>query len=270
MISGRFSSTQPGWIVFDWKSRLESAAADLFRMGYRGIELLYNSSIFEPYRKNPELLRDELIDTGIKPVGITASADLYLSETIESDVAHCARVSDAVATIGGEMLLIVPGVRRFKRPQHALTDGQYQCMADALNEIGKVCRGNGIRCCLSPHVRHVIERRHEVTRILGLTDPTLVGLSFDPSHTYIGGWDPVECVEQHGTRIACVHLRNLRDGRYSNPDVGEIDMIQVLTALKSSGYCGWILPCMPSYAHYGKSEAEVASDNFSYLYSNLW
>ncbi len=270
MIFSKVLSTQPGWILFDWNGSLQSALTDLARMGYQGVELLYDSSTFEPYREKPEPLRDKLIDAGIKSVGITVSVDLYISETIESDLARCTRVADTVATIGGEMLLVVPGVRRFKRPQHELTDRQYQCMADALNEIGRVCCGNGIRFCLNPHVRRVIERRHEVSRILGLTDPALVGLSFDPSHTYIGGWDPVECVEQHGTRISCVHLRNLRDGHYSNPAVGEINMIQVLTSLKKIGYRGWMLPCIPAYAHYGKSEAEVANDNFAYLRSNLW
>ena len=166
--------------------------------------------------------------------------------------------------------MVVPGVRQFEHCQHGLTDEQYECMASALDRVGLDCRKPGITCCLNPHVRQVIERRHESNRILGMTDPDLVKFCFDPSHVYIGGWDPVGSIEKHKERIACVHLRNLKDGYYSNPATGEINMDQVLQTLKRASYSGWILHCMPAYAHYGESEAEVARDNFRYLETKLW
>ena len=262
--------TNPGWITFVWNDSLPDAAQELAAIGYRGVEILYNSSLYEPYRERPETLRDALSDTGVHLVGIVVTADLYNPETVDREIADCSSVAQAVAAIGGDILFVVPGVRQFANSQHGLTDEQYERMASSLDRVGLECRKQGVTCCLNPHIRQVIERRHEINRILGMTDPDLVKLSYDPSHIYIGGWDPVEAAEKHRERIACVHLRNLKDGYYSNPETGEIDMDRVLQTLKRGGYSGWILPCLPAYAHYGKSEAEVARDNFRYLEARLW
>jgi len=262
--------TKPGWVTFIWNGNLAEAIHELAAMGYEGIEILEKRSYYDPYRENPEALGRKLAQARMTMIAMAVAADLYKKETADQEIEHCLKTAASVATVEGEFLLIVPGSRAFEGSRLGLTDDQYKYLAESLNRIGRDCRKFGITCCYTPHVRQMIERRHEMNRLLDLTDSDCLKLCYDPSHIYLGGWDPLECIEQHKDRIAYVHLRNFMDGQYSNPDTGEIAMEEVLQALERARYSGWVLPCMPAYSHYGKSEAQVAKDNLAYLKIKLW
>lgn len=262
--------TQPGWVTFQWNGLLSNAIRELADMGYAGIEILEKRSYYDPYRDDPAALEVELRKAGMTMVAMVVAADLYKKEIVEGEIDHCLKTAASLAAVGGLFLLIVPGKREFEGSRLGLTDEQYHHLADSLNRIGRECQAMDVTCCYTPHVRTMIERRHEINRVLALTDPDLVKLCYDPSHIYLGGWEPLACLEQHRDRIAYVHLRNFKNGAYSNPEAGEIDTQAILKNLEHHGYSGWILPCMPAYAHDGKSEAEVARENFRYLKTRLW
>jgi len=239
-------------------------------LGYERIEILEKRSYYDPYRDHPDALEVELRKAGMTMVAMVVAADLYQNATVEEEIDHCLKTAASVATMDGECLLIVPGKRDFEGNQLGLTDDEYARLAEGLNHIGGECKAMGVTCCYTSHVRQVIERRHEINRVLAMTDSALVRLCYDPSHIYLGGWDPIACLEQHRDRIAYVHLRNFKNGAYSNPEAGEIDTQAILKNLEHHGYSGWILPCMPAYAHDGKSEADVARENLAFLQTRLW
>ena len=116
------------------------------------------------------------------------------------------------------------------------------------NEIGKLCKENGIKACFHPHANTNIYTEEEIDLFLANTDKEFVHLCLDTAHTVIGGMDPVAAFDKFASRTAYVHFKDVdpeidpvsQMNRFRPLGVGTVDFKGVYKVLKKHGYNGVI------------------------------
>jgi inosose dehydratase len=105
-----------------------------------------------------------------------------------------------------------------------------------------------------------IQQAEEIDRLMAATDPALVSLLADSGHASFAGDDPVAILRRHARRVKHVHLkdvrgavarraheegwsfeRSVREGVFTVPGDGSVDMKGFLDAVVESGYSGWLV-----------------------------
>jgi inosose dehydratase len=141
-----------------------------------------------------------------------------------------------------------------------LSDTGWTRLGELLDTIARDATGLGHRLGFHPHAGTFVETPHEVDRLVAITNPPL-GICLDVGHFIVGGGDPVEAVERHGSRIVHVHLKDvaakplaeLRAGRlggfrdalrsrlFAELGSGVLDLDGVLNALARQEFAGWLM-----------------------------
>jgi inosose dehydratase len=147
------------------------------------------------------------------------------------------------------------------RPEHGLSDSSWQTFGEGAVRLAEsVRRETGLRTVFHHHCAGYVETPGELDRLLGPTDPDLLGLCLDTGHYRFGGGDPAEAVRKNAGRIWHVHfkdcepevaarsrelgwdyLESVRRGVFCELGRGEVDFPGVLAGLEQSGYQGWIV-----------------------------
>jgi inosose dehydratase len=131
-----------------------------------------------------------------------------------------------------------------------------------LERIGKLAdwmAANGVRMAFHHHMGTVIEKAHEVDRLLEGT-PATVGLLYDTGHLTFAGEDPAAVARRWAERINHVHAKDVRPdvlrrvraerlsfldavlaGVYTVPGDGCIDFAAALRPVADAGYSGWVI-----------------------------
>lgn len=60
------------------------------------------------------------------------------------------------------------------------------------------------------HMTTTVQRAGEIDRLMAMTEPDYVSLIYDTGHLTFSGEDAVEILKRHHSRIAHVHLKNVR------------------------------------------------------------
>jgi inosose dehydratase len=121
--------------------------------------------------------------------------------------------------------------------------------------VADLAAERGVRAVLHPHVGTMIEKGHEVQRVL---DGSSISLCLDTGHLFIGGTDPAELAGQAPSRIAHVHLKDVDStiaakvqsgrltyseavgqGMYRPLGTGDVDVPAIVGCLSAQGYDGW-------------------------------
>lgn len=122
-------------------------------------------------------------------------------------------------------------------------------LGDTLNRAGELCNNAGLRLC---YHNHAFEYQPTpdgrlLDVLMKTADPKLVSLELDVMWAHVGGVDPVSILQQYGSRIPLVHLKNVAaavETRY-NENIpraafrelgnGVVDIPAVLAAAKKAG-----------------------------------
>lgn len=145
-------------------------------------------------------------------------------------------------------------------PQDALTDDEFNLLADGLNAAGAATLRHGVRLCYHNHVGTVVETRAEIDRMLSLVDPQLVFLGPDTGHLDWAGIDVPEFCRMYAERIHAVHLKDIvgevrdrgrdagwdyatfsHNGVFTELGAGSVDFSGALKALSEAGFGGWLI-----------------------------
>jgi inosose dehydratase len=108
------------------------------------------------------------------------------------------------------------------------------------------------------HCGTFVETPAEVGRLLGLTDPNLLGICLDTGHYFYGGGDPVEFARTQAERIWHLHLKDIRadvlekvrrerigyldavrSGVFCELGQGNVSLAGVIHELAQAGFDGW-------------------------------
>lgn len=146
-------------------------------------------------------------------------------------------------------------------PAMGLGKEQWSAFASGAEQVARaVLDRYGMRCVFHHHCGGFVETPDEISTLMELTDPDLLGLCLDMGHYAFGGGDPVEALEKFYSRIWHVHFkdfdpgvgqeamekdfdyfRSVERGVFCELGKGNVDFPAIVDLLKLKGYDGWIV-----------------------------
>ncbi|OPA75206.1 myo-inosose-2 dehydratase [Paenibacillus selenitireducens] len=157
---------------------------------------------------------------------------------------------------------IIGDPRRSKGVQDVipLTDVEWGYLVDGLHQAGEICRQHDMKLVYHYHIGTVVERLEEIERLMESTNPELVHLLLDTGHAYYGGADPLALYQQFASRVAYIHLKDVREdvlhevkraetpfqqaviqGVFTVPGDGCIDFRPLFQSFFAHHYDGWMI-----------------------------
>jgi sugar phosphate isomerase/epimerase len=149
-------------------------------------------------------------------------------------------------TVMGARWIVCPWISHDKR----FTRDDALRAAEVFNRAGTAAHKAGLRFAYHCHGYEFVPSPEGTLfdTLAGATDPKLVEFQIDVFHAFFGGADPVRLIEQYGSRVTSLHLKDLKKGTpvkagtsEGTPDIdvpvgtGQIDMPAVLNAAKRVG-----------------------------------
>jgi len=150
---------------------------------------------------------------------------------------------------------------RWQRPAvgHDFSQDRLDELTDLIDEAVDVLNAEGVRPGLHNHVGTWIETQHEYEHVLQAIDASRLGASFDIGHLEWAGIEAKQAIADWADRVQDLHLKDLdldlarrsREegigyeratdlGLYREPGLGQIDLVDTLSALPD-GFGGWII-----------------------------
>ncbi len=121
------------------------------------------------------------------------------------------------------------------------TEQQLATQARMLNELGRKLKAMGMELVIHQHAPEIHHGAREHRYNIKHTDPDVVGFCIDTHWFYRGGADVMELTRATGKRIKAVHLRNSKDGVWTESfGPGDIDYGAVADYLREIGFDGWL------------------------------
>ncbi len=257
------------WDVFAHPENIERGIRDIAGLGFAGTET--GGSLYDWWEQHrPGQLKRILQDSEIPMVTLFHSGSWTEPEEEGRLLADARRWSDAIAELGGEMLMLVPGRRR-DTPPYGLDD--FKQMAEIMNRAGQIANNAGIGASMHPHWGTAAETRLEIELLLSLLDPALVGFAPDTGQIAKGGADPVPVIARWADRIRYVHMKDLAVGweeqraagvplrspeGYAELGQGTINFPRVLAILDRAAYDGWLMAELDEAKHPAGESATLA------------
>lgn len=222
----------------------------------------------------------------VERYGIPTSAAYCFKEWIdpakaEADLASARREADAAKAVGASAFVVQGG----SRPAGGLSDDALARLGEALNAIGGYCNEIGLNLALHPHTGTAIETGRDISEIMRLTDPALVGFAPDTGQIAKGGSDIIEVLTTYLPRISHVHLKDWNglqdrdaDGNavdasgyvnYEPIGSGILDMPKILDILAGSERDPWVNVELDGTDRSPRSPREAAKMSRDYLGSVL-
>jgi inosose dehydratase len=255
-----------GWTNDDWPELggeipFERCVREMAEAGYAGCEL------GGKFPRDPAALR-----AALEPLGLeVASAWISLHFTEEGrereTLAALATHADLLATMGAKVVVVCEcggSVQQKPLPVSAARPRfdavAWRRLVDGLHRAGELARARGLDVVYHPHMGTGIQSAEEIDRLMASTAPALVSLLADSGHARFAGDDPEAILRRHASRVKHVHLKDVRDavaeralaegwsferavreGVFTVPGDGAVDMRGFLGAVAEIGYTGWLV-----------------------------
>jgi inosose dehydratase len=228
---------------------MRRAIAEIGSAGYEGIEMFDGNLV--DYADRPDQLNGYLNDSGVQLVSVYSGANFIYPDILPDELQRIRRAAELAAFFGAERLVVGGGARRAA----GTTDDDYDRLADALDRVTDIAESLGLTASYHPHLSTIVESPDELDRLL---PNTRIGFCPDVAHLAAGGGDPAALIRKYGDRINHVHLKDLtRDPMAFRPlGRGELDLPDIVAALRETGYDGWLMVELDEYDGEPKDAAE--------------
>lgn len=124
----------------------------------------------------------------------------------------------------------------------AKTDAELGVQAENLNKLAKELKKMGLRLMTHQHAPEMANNAKEWRHVLAHTDPKMVDICLDLHWVLRGGQDPMTLLKECSSRLASLHLRNSKDGVWTEDfGDGDLDYRPIAEHLKSIGYKGYLV-----------------------------
>jgi sugar phosphate isomerase/epimerase len=207
-------------------------------VGFEGIETNWKN--LERYFDRPADFAKILKDARLKLVGAHMGGAPWNAAAVPKLLGDVERTAQFVKTVGGDSI-VFSGAFPKARP---LPTDTWQKMAEFMNEVGRVCAKNGVRCL---YHNHWVECEGDgLEQLCKRTDPNLVGFAFDTGHAVRAGKDPAAVIGVLGKRLGVIHFADASEEVSSvtkRPPLGEgrLKIPAVVAALRKAGFNKWIV-----------------------------
>ncbi|WP_152655170.1 sugar phosphate isomerase/epimerase [Oceanobacillus sp. CFH 90083] len=208
----------------------DRAADDLFEtislaadMGYQGVQF---AGFFQ---KPAQELKKVMDNKKINAAGSHTGLDELSGDKLKETIAYNQEI--------GNSLLICPWLPETDRK----TREDYQRTAEKLNEIGKICKSNGMTFAYHNHhfEFETFDGETGFDLLFGQTEPELVQIELDCYWATHAGYEPADIIRKYGNRIVSLHIKDMKEenGKKRSIEIGSgtLDMKTLLRVGKEYG-----------------------------------
>lgn len=268
MMTSKIGHTALVW-TFDDVENFKHAIRTCGELGFRGTEIAGN--LYDQMASDKAALRASLEASDVTLAAMFQFGEWTAPEAATEMRETAKRWSDAIADIGGSILVVVPGHRE---REHYTTE-DFHVMADTMNKCGEVALAAGITAAVHPHWGTTVETEAEIDLLLSLLDERLVGFAPDSGQIAKGGGDPVAVIKRHIARVRHVHLKDLSSDwprlraegvplnspkGYAELGEGTVDLDGFLGVLDDANFSGWLLAELDESRYAPDRSAEINRD----------
>lgn len=238
---------------------LDEAASRIAALGYEGLELLADVPHAWPPNLLPrdvETIKETLDHHKLRISNINAFMMRAISDPrqpywhpswIEPDPfyralrrEHTKRALKLAAQLGAPGIQTEPGgpVPAGMTRRHAL-----RIFYDELMPCVELAETLGVNLLIEPEPGLLIERFDQFLEFVAWIDSPAVGLNFDIGHAFCVGEEPQDWIPRMATWTRHYHIEDISPTRVHHhlvPGEGAIDFSAVVSAIKATGYDGWI------------------------------
>ena len=189
-----------------WKQYLD----DVQNAGYVWTEL--GPQGFLP--QDPQQLRDELDQRGLKVCGGTVFAGLHKGkEALDKAIAEFSQEAKLLSEVGGKFLIHLPEQYTDMHTGEATQSGdidpeQWKNLITGTNELGRIIfEEYGVNLVSHPHADTHLDIQDRIEQFLVETDPRYVNLCLDTGHVAYCGGDNLKIIEHFPERITYLHIK---------------------------------------------------------------
>jgi sugar phosphate isomerase/epimerase len=241
------------------KHPFDEAAARIAAIGYHGIELLadvphaWPAGLLDGQKRaiRAAIQRTDLEFSNINAFMMNAIADhrqpYWHPSFIEPDphyrqvrIDHTRRALSLCAELGAPHITTEPG--------GPLAPGQPRQQAiDLFVEVLKPLAEHAERCgvllLIEPEPGLLLETTDQYLEVAERVDAPSLGLNFDVGHAYCVNEDIPRAIAKLASQIRHFHVEDIAASRVHHhlvPGTGAIDFGEVISAIRRSGYDGWL------------------------------
>ncbi|MGQ7871117.1 sugar phosphate isomerase/epimerase family protein [Sunxiuqinia sp. sy24] len=246
----------------------EQVLAEMAETGYAGTEL--GDWGFMP--TNPMELRQVLDEQKLELLGAFVPVALAKEEDHEAGVQLALKTAKLMFDAGYSKAFIVLADENGSveertlhagriTPEMGLSESDWKAFAAGAEKVAKAVNEEfGMRTVFHHHCGGYVETPAEVSQLMELTDPKLLGLCLDMGHYAFGGGDPVEALEKYYHRIWHVHFKDfdpevgqtavekgydyfksVEEGVFCELGKGSVDFKSIVNILNKNGYNDWLV-----------------------------
>jgi len=140
-------------------------------------------------------------------------------------------------------------------PRRELSNAEWDHTWKMFDRLEEITEAHGLVQVLHEHVGTIVETKEEIQRTV---DNSNIRFVLDTAHFAVGGYDPVDFVDNHADRVGLVHIKDcklaiaaqlnacelslmeaVQNGLFPNVGSGDLDIDRVISSLERSGYDGW-------------------------------
>jgi sugar phosphate isomerase/epimerase len=178
----------------------------------------------------------EEIKAILDDVGLAAPAAHISLEDVRRDLRSVISSARAI----GHRFVICPSLPHDERGDL----DSYRELAQTLNEAGRACRDEGLRCGWHNHAFEFekIDGRVPYDLLLEETEPELVVFEIDLFWTISAGADPIDYFERYPGRFSLCHVKDMAaDGTMVDVGAGEIDFGSIFGHAETAGLVHYVV-----------------------------
>jgi inosose dehydratase len=257
--------------------------------GYEGTELGPPG-----YFGNSSRTAEALAERRLELVGSFLPLRLSRREHMEQDFAFLDStlgILDETTPDGGERPVVllsdafveparIAGAGRIEQlPDTWLDENRFRLLVDNTHRAAERCSERGYHAAFHYHGGTYVETPREIDRFAELLNPSLLGICFDSGHSAFGGGNPVDFLDSYGELVTHVHLKDVdgtvmeeirtrglgleeawRSGVFCRFGEGAVNMGDVVSRLRDSGYDAWVVVEQDRFIQPGQTVADMAAD----------
>lgn len=224
-----------------WTGEPDDLLAAIAGGGYAGIEI--TDTMIGHYADRPLAFATALEKHRLTLVAFACGSASGFTEpaALAEDLAAVDRTLEFVARFPGAVLSL--GSATVMSP--GSPDDKFAAAAEFYNAAGERGVRAGVQVALHPSSHHhtLLGTRADYDRIMGLTDPALIGWVPDTGHILRGGQDILDTLRTYQDRIRYLHLKDVdAAGHWSMLGEGICDTAAVIDVVVAApNFNGWLV-----------------------------
>ncbi len=229
--------------LYVWSQMPDSAAK-----GLAGELSEVKNAGFSTFKTNLSIVSDSekaknvkrlLEDYNLQISSLYSGGTFHINESAQASISEILNSSKFAKDLGVRSITLNPNPRSNGGEK---TIDELNIQANNLNKLGKMLfESYGMSLFIHNHTPEIVSNAREFRSYCDLTDPEYVNACIDVHWVYRGGVDPFSLTAEYGNRIKAMHIRNSKDGVWTEDfNDGDIDYRAYRDLLEKIDYNGWI------------------------------